>query len=197
MFIEFRIIFSRRFFILVYYVNLRLWLSSKIFFEMAVIDKFLSVRLIYFTTAFFVLQINLIAAQSKTASNNAKIQSSAHPNVGKQCPFFDGIYTSVMRKIFNRGFHKQLSTEIELMWTTSILPESCRLLIEETLPRGMFVDPDQLRDLSEMGILNTYVPPYIDVEAPEFESESFRVMVFRNLDIQVISNKLNLKIPSV
>ena len=29
----------------------------------------------------------------------------------------------------------------------------------------------------------------IDVEAPEFESESFRVMVFRNLDIQVISNK--------
>ena len=37
----------------------------------------------------------------------------------------------------------------------------------------------------------------IDVEAPEFESESFRVMVFRNLDIQVISNKFNLKIPSV
>ena len=25
----------------------------------------------------------------------------------------------------------------------------------------------------------------IDVEAPEFESEAFRVMVFRNLDIQV------------
>ena len=115
------------------------------------------------------------------------------------------------------------------MWTTSILPESCRLVIEETLPRGMYVDPDQLRDLSEMGILNTYVPgniivsckqyevikisadflkliltnvnemfvARIDVEAPEFESESFRVMVFRNLDIQVISNKLNLKIPSV
>ena len=106
------------------------------------------------------------------------------------------------------------------MWTTSILPESCRLVIEETLPRGMYVDPDQLRDLSEMGILNTYVPgniivrgkqyevimsadilkliltnvneifvARIDVEAPEFESESFRVMVFRNLDIQVISNK--------
>ena len=116
------------------------------------------------------------------------------------------------------------------MWTTSILPESCRLVIEETLPRGMYVDPDQLRDLSEMGILNTYVPgniiifdnfpsertiecqqisqiilmnvieifvARIDVEAPEFESESFRVMVFRNLDIQVISNKFNLKIPSV
>ena len=44
------------------------------------------------------------------------------------------------------------------MWTTSILPESCRLVIEETLPRGMYVDPDQLRDLSEMGKLKTYVP---------------------------------------
>ena len=195
MFIEFRIIFSRRFFILVYYVNLRLWLSGKIFFEMAVIDKFLFVRLIYFTTAFFVLQINLIAAQSKTASKNAKIHSSAHSNAGKQCSFFDGIYTSVMRKIFNRGFHKQLSTEIELMWTTSILPESCRLLIEETLPRGMYVDPDQLRDLSEMGILNTYVPTCIDVEAPEFESESFRVMVFRNLDTRENPGITSVELP--
>ena len=164
---------------------------------MAVFAKFLSVRLLYITTAFFAFQINLIAAQLKMASNNAKIRSSSHPNTGKQCPFFDGIYTSVMRRIFNLGFHKQLSTQVELMWTTSILPESCRLVIEETLPRGMYVDPDQLRDLSEMGILKTYVPARIDVEAPEFESESFRVMVFRNLDIQVISNKLNLKIQSV
>ena len=30
----------------------------------------------------------------------------------------------------------------------------------------------------------------VDVEAPEFESESFRVLVFRNLDIQVINAQL-------
>ena len=67
------------------------------------------------------------------------------------------------KKYYNKdlvtfAYYRQLSTEVELMWTTSILPESCRLLIEETLPRGMYVDPDQLRDLSDMGILNTYVP---------------------------------------
>ena len=75
---------------------------------MAVLDKFLSVRLLYFTTVFFAFQINFIVAQLKnpTASNNAKIRSSSHPNAGKQCPFFDGIYTSVMRRIFNQGFHK-------------------------------------------------------------------------------------------
>ena len=44
------------------------------------------------------------------------------------------------------------------MWTTSILPESCRLVVEETLPRGMYVDPDQLRDLRSMTGLKTYIP---------------------------------------
>ena len=52
------------------------------------------------------------------------------------------------------------------MWTTSILPESCRLVIEETLPRGMYVDPDQLRDLSEMGKLKTYVPGRPTLDSP-------------------------------
>ena len=105
MLIECKTIFSRRLFF-VLHVWLRLWLSSKIFFKMAVFAKFLSVRLLYITTAFFAFQINLIAAQLKMASNNAKIRSSSHPNAGKQCPFFDGIYTSVMRRIFNQGFHK-------------------------------------------------------------------------------------------
>merc|ERR1719192_649271 len=69
-----------------------------------------------------------------------------------------------MRRIFNQGFHKELSTEIELMWTTSVLPESCRLVVEETLPRGMYVDPDQLRDLSEFTGLRTFVAANVDAE---------------------------------
>ena len=40
-----------------------------------------------------------------------KARTSAHPNAGKQCPFFDGIYTSVMRRIFNQGFHKYVTFE--------------------------------------------------------------------------------------
>jgi len=78
------------------------------------------------------------------------------------------------------------------MWTTSILPEKCRLVIEETIPRGMYVDPDQLRDMRAMTGLNTYVPSTVDVEKPEWESEAFRVLVFRNLDIQE-----NLRVTSV
>jgi len=106
-----------------------------------------------------------------------------HP-VPKSCPFYGGIFTSVMRRIFNPGFHKDLLTEIELMLTTSSLPPKCTLLIEETIPRGMYVDPDQLRDIREFRGLQAFIPTTVDVEKPEYESESFRVFIFRKLNIQ-------------
>jgi hypothetical protein len=43
------------------------------------------------------------------------------------------------------------------MLTTSLLPEKCHIIIEETIPRGMYVDPNQLRDLSESQGLQTFV----------------------------------------
>ena len=79
---------------------------------------------------------------------------------------------------------RDLLTEIEIMLTTSSLPPVCKLLVEETIPRGMYVDPDQLRDFQESGAIHTYVSTKVDVEKPEFESESFRVFIFRPLHIQ-------------
>ena len=65
-----------------------------------------------------VLQIgwqNLVVSANPASSSNdgksSKARTSAHPNAGKQCPFFDGIYTSVMRRIFNQGFHKYVTFE--------------------------------------------------------------------------------------
>ena len=46
------------------------------------------------------------SSTTTSSGRNNKIRTSTHPNAGKQCPFFDGIYTSVMRRIFNQGFHK-------------------------------------------------------------------------------------------
>jgi hypothetical protein len=43
------------------------------------------------------------------------------------------------------------------MLTTSMLPPHCRLVIEETVPKGMYVDPDQLRDMEETHGLKTFV----------------------------------------
>jgi hypothetical protein len=33
-----------------------------------------------------------------------------------------------MRRIFNPGIHKQLLTEVEIMLTTTLLPDRCQLL---------------------------------------------------------------------
>merc|ERR1719145_68678 len=108
------------------------------------------------------------------------------------CPFLDGVYVSVMRRIFNQGFHKQLLSEVELMLTTTLLPDRCDLLVEETIPRGAYVDPDEMRDLRFKTGLRSFIPAKVDVEKPEFESEAFRVFLFRTLQ-----TKENLRVTSV
>jgi len=108
------------------------------------------------------------------------------------CPLLDGVFVSVMRRIFNPGFHKELLSEVELMLTTTLLPDRCTLLMEETIPRGAYVDPDQLRELRYKSGLRTFIPTKVDVEKPEFESEAWRVFVFRPLRVQE-----NLRLTSV
>jgi len=102
----------------------------------------------------------------------------------EKCPLLDGIYVSVMRRIFNPGFHKEILSEVELMLTTTVLPDRCSLLIEETMPRGAYVDPDLVKDSRQLTGLRMYIPAKVNVEAPEFESEAHRVFIFRHLEVQ-------------
>lgn len=100
------------------------------------------------------------------------------------CPFLDGVYVSVMRRILSPGFHKQLLSEVELMLTTTLLPDRCTLLVEETIPRGAYVDPDEMRDLRFRSGLKSFIPAQVDIEKPEFESEAYRVYIFRSLGVR-------------
>merc|ERR1719422_2445709 len=85
------------------------------------------------------------------------------------CLILDGVFVSVMRRIFNPGFHKELVSEVEVMLTTTLLPDSCTLLMEETMPRGAYADPDQLRELRYTRGLRAFVPTKVDIEKPEFD----------------------------
>jgi len=114
---------------------------------------------------------------------------------GAKCAFLDGVYTSVMRRIFNKGFHKELSSEIEVMLTTTVLPDRCRILVEETLPKGLYVDQDQLRDMYEFTGLKTLVNAKVNVESPEFEAEAFRLYIFRDLSIKENLRLTNVEVP--
>ena len=81
------------------------------------------------------------------------------------------------------------------MLTTTLLPDKCTLLVEETIPRGAYVDPDQLRELRYRSGLRTFIPTKVDVEKPEFESESWRVFIFRPLRVQENLRVTNIQLP--
>jgi len=132
----------------------------------------------------------LLLSTPESVSGQGKAVSSAKE--GETCAFLDGVFVSVMRRIFSQGFHKQLLSEVELMLTTTLLPDKCQLLVEETMPRGAYVDPDEMRDLRFKTGLRSYIPAKVDVEKPEFESEAFRVFIFRTLKV-----KENLRVSSI
>ncbi len=137
------------------------------------------------TTAQSVFLVSFVLFASSSALREYESGKSAR---FKHCDFLDGVYTAVMRRIFNAGFHKELSSDIEIMLTTSLLPPKCRIVVEETVPRGFYVDVDQLRGLD----LKTFTAAEVDVEKPEFEAEAFRLYAFRDLDTQE-----NLRLTSV
>ena len=42
---------------------------------------------------------------------------------------------------------QDLVSDVEVMLTTTLLPDQCTLMMEETLPRGAYTDPDQVCSL--------------------------------------------------
>jgi len=138
-----------------------------------------------------ILSTLLVNFCSMEVANKSPSSSSQHGS----CPLLDGVFVSVMRRIFNPGFHKELVSEVELMLTTTLLPDKCTLLMEETIPRGAYVDHDQLRELRYRTGLRSYIPTRVDIEKPEFESESFRVFLFRSLRVQENLRVTNIQLP--
>jgi hypothetical protein len=130
----------------------------------------------------FVAALVIITLARHTESQGKTMYGKGGSN--EKCPILDGIYVSVMRRIFNPGFHKEILSEVELMLTTTVLPDRCNLLIEETMPRGAYVDPDLVKENRHVTGLRTHIPAKVNIEAPEFESEAHRVFIFRHLDVQ-------------
>ena len=63
----------------------------------------------------------LLLPDPQLAAGQGRAMSPAKD--GETCPFLDGVFVSVMRRIFMQGFHKQLLSEVELLLTTTLLPD--------------------------------------------------------------------------
>merc|ERR1711990_410232 len=148
------------------------------------------VRRTMISTAGLVASFLLLLVSGLTDSQELKVRGEQ-----ASCPLLDGVFVSIMRRILNPGYHKDLLSEVEVMLTTTLLPDRCTLLVEETIPRGAYVDPDQMRDLRYKAGLRAFIPTKVDIEKPEFESEAFRVFIFRPLRVQENLRVTTIQVP--
>ena len=63
------------------------------------------------------------------------------------------------------------------------------------MPRGAYVDPDEMRDIMFKTGLRSFIPVKVDVEKPELDSETFRVFIFRTLKVRQNLQVTSIQIP--
>ncbi|XP_014249206.1 phosphatidylinositol-glycan biosynthesis class X protein-like [Cimex lectularius] len=99
---------------------------------------------------------------------------------------------TVSRNINKLGFHRDLSYSFELI--TNGVWEECRLCIEEQIPKGLFVNINQIEDLERFGKISALVNATDNIEKPEDESEPQNVKLYTNLTrtFNILTSSVNL-----
>ncbi|XP_078266751.1 phosphatidylinositol-glycan biosynthesis class X protein isoform X2 [Rhinoraja longicauda] len=83
---------------------------------------------------------------------------------------------SLNRSIVKSGFHRELVIDVRL--GDGAHPDCC-IMIQEQLPRGLYVDPYELASLREHNA-KIFVQKRIDIEAPEYLSTAHMVIIYLN-----------------
>ncbi|KAL5018858.1 hypothetical protein ScPMuIL_004580 [Solemya velum] len=102
----------------------------------------------------------------------------AHPDLSSPKLF-------IHREINKNGFHRDIAYHFffrkDLFMPPENKDEACRLLVEESLPSGVFVDPHQIDSLHGFGGPEVLLLDKIDVEAPEYLSQPVQLYIFAAL----------------
>ncbi|KAM9316101.1 phosphatidylinositol-glycan biosynthesis class X protein [Gastrophryne carolinensis] len=87
----------------------------------------------------------------------------------------------VEREILKSGFHRDLETRVSVRGFTE-QQDSCRILLNETIPSGLFMDPYQLSSLQQHDLVEVILSESVDVEAPEYLSTKHNALVYMKLE---------------
>ncbi|XP_073481718.1 phosphatidylinositol-glycan biosynthesis class X protein [Aquarana catesbeiana] len=104
------------------------------------------------------------------------IHSAASTGAEYSCP-----QLKVEREILKEGFHRDLVTRVSIQDFVEQV-DSCRILLNETMPSGLFMDPFQISSLQQHHLVEAIVPTSIDVEAPEYLSKEHTALVYMKPD---------------
>lgn len=86
------------------------------------------------------------------------------------------------RTSLDSGFHRTVETVVNLTSSGSFLVDChCVILLKELLPSGLYVDTYQTDSLHHHGAAQVYSPRHIDLELPEYVSQSHEIFVYRNM----------------
>ncbi|XP_034241345.1 uncharacterized protein LOC117645346 [Thrips palmi] len=92
-----------------------------------------------------------------------------------------GLHATIVRQVEREGFHRDLGSLVELVAQNPLEWQNCTVALQETIPSGLYVNQDQLLDLERQGILTACPETFVDVEAAQWQSESFNVLVYSSL----------------
>ncbi|XP_028930812.1 phosphatidylinositol-glycan biosynthesis class X protein [Ornithorhynchus anatinus] len=86
--------------------------------------------------------------------------------------------TKLTQDLLKEGFHRDLLIEVELGGSVEDTG-SCRVLLKQEIPSGLYVDPFELASLEEDRTAEvSVVPDFVDVEAPEYLSKEFDIFIY-------------------
>ncbi|XP_056420405.1 phosphatidylinositol-glycan biosynthesis class X protein isoform X2 [Hyla sarda] len=88
---------------------------------------------------------------------------------------------TVRREILKNGFHRDLVTRVKIH-STAKQTASCRVLLYETIPSGLFLDPYQLSSLRQHNLTEVVLLNSVDLEAPEYLCAESNVLVYTRPD---------------
>lgn len=112
-----------------------------------------------------------------TGLSFSKEDCNVDDSVGPLAPL-----SSIQRRIIGSGFHRKLVTALEVTWSDT---RACRLAVLETIPVGVYVDPDELRRFTSH---DQHV--WRGVNAGEGREETWRVLYPPSVDIEAMAHRV-------
>ncbi|KAJ1089306.1 hypothetical protein NDU88_002457 [Pleurodeles waltl] len=101
---------------------------------------------------------------------------------------------TVTREIFNEGFHRDLVSRVKFIGLSEHV-DNCKVMFQEKVPSGLYVDPYQLSSLQEHNITEAIITDMVDVEAPEYLSTEHAAYIFAKPDLLTCAKCFRADIP--
>ncbi|KAL4679345.1 hypothetical protein H8959_008995, partial [Pygathrix nigripes] len=125
----------------------------------------------------------LLGAAAGLTSGPAEALSAARSDAGTRAMCSEII---LRQEVLKDGFHRDLLIKVKFGESIEDL-QTCRLLIKQDIPAGLFVDPYELASLRERNITEAVmVSENFDIEAPNYLSKESEVLIYARQDPQCI-----------